>query len=158
HTGDLASRRLELETHYRNQLISALSEKRGKALAVSVSTLVELATMDGRELPPDLRKNLTAQLVASFDQLPVEAQSRLLQYRWNVLDQAAMLPVLRTVAERYRDFPILNEVNAYEFNQASAAALRHWYRISPADARPAVIREIVRPKPRFDARVLGMLP
>jgi hypothetical protein len=49
-------------------------------------------------------------------------------------------------------------MSAYNFNRASAAALQHWYEIAPEEARLAVMKEIVRPKPRFNAGVLGMLP
>jgi hypothetical protein len=54
--------------------------------------------------------------------------------------------------------PTLNETNIWLFNNASAAALAHWYELDPAGARPAILREIVRPKPRFGAAVLGILP
>ncbi len=49
-------------------------------------------------------------------------------------------------------------MGAYEYNHTSAAALEHWYEISPDEARPVVIQEMLRPKPRFNASVLGMLP
>jgi hypothetical protein len=47
---------------------------------------------------------------------------------------------------------------AYELRQLSGSALRRWYELDPAGARSAIITEISRPRPRFDARVLGLLP
>jgi hypothetical protein len=52
----------------------------------------------------------------------------------------------------------MREMNAYQSLQLSGSALRHWYELDPAGARPAIIREIMRPRPRFDARTLGILP
>ena len=157
-TGDLPTQRQQLEAAFLRDLVSALGTKRGPALAVSADTVVEAAAMSSRELPPDLKRSVTAQLIANFDQLPMRTQGELLQNRWKTLDQRAMLPLLERVAERYRDGPALNETNTWLFNSASAAALTHWYELDPAGARPAILREIVRPKPRFDAAVLGMLP
>ena len=69
-----------------------------------------------------------------------------------------MLPILRRYAQTYHDYPEMREVTAYNSLELSASALRHWYELDPAEARPAIIREIIRPRPRFDARVLGILP
>ena len=69
-----------------------------------------------------------------------------------------MLPLLAKVAQRYRDAAVLNETSVWEFNNASGAALGHWYELDPAAARPAIVREIERPRPRFNATVLGILP
>ena len=149
-SGDLPAQRQQLETAFRQELASALGAKRGPALAVSVNTIVEGAAISSHEL--------TAQLIANFEQLPMQKQAELLRYRWKALDQRAMLPLLAKVAQRYRDAAVLNETSVWEFNNASGAALGHWYELDPAAARPAIVREIVRPRPRFNATVLGILP
>jgi hypothetical protein len=69
-----------------------------------------------------------------------------------------MLPILRRFAQSYHDFPEMREASAHTSLQLSASALRHWYELDPAGARPVIITEISRPRPRFDARVLGILP
>jgi len=69
-----------------------------------------------------------------------------------------MLPILRRYAQSFQDFPQMRETKAFNSLQLSASALRHWYELDPVGARPAVIKEITRPRPRFDARVLGLLP
>jgi hypothetical protein len=75
-----------------------------------------------------------------------------------VLDPQTMLPLPPKIAARYRDEPVLNEINIWEANNTSAAALRHWWELDPSGARPAVLAEISRPKPRFGVNVIGMLP
>lgn len=52
----------------------------------------------------------------------------------------------------------MRDWNASNSLQISASALTHWYELDPAGARPAIIKEILRPRPRFDASVLGILP
>jgi hypothetical protein len=154
----LPDKREAAEKEFREQLTAVIDQKKGKARAISNNAIVEDAAIRSRDLSPDLKRKLTAQLVVSFDKLPVQKQAELLQYRWSALDHEEMLPLLRRVATRYQDFPQLRASDAFEFNNASAAALTHWYEIDPAEARPIVIQEILRPKPRFDAHVLGLLP
>ena len=69
-----------------------------------------------------------------------------------------MLPILKRHAQSYHGFPEMRESNAYESLEISASALRHWYELDPDGARPAIITEISRPRPRFGARLLGILP
>jgi hypothetical protein len=93
-----------------------------------------------------------------FDQLPLNEQNSLLSFRWEKIKSPEMLSILKRYAQSYRDFPQMREVNAHDSLQLSASALRGWYELDPAGARPAIITEITRPRPRFDARVLGLLP
>jgi hypothetical protein len=90
-----------------------------------------------------------------FDQLPVEMQNEPLPSRWDKIAGPNMLSILRRYAQTYRDFPEMREMNAHKSLQLSASGLQHWYELDPAGARPAIIREITRFRPRFDARVLG---
>jgi hypothetical protein len=61
-----------------------------------------------------------------------------------------MLPLLKRVEQK--------ESDDMQSKLASAAALKRWYEMAPDEARPVVIQEILRPKPRFSARTLGILP
>jgi hypothetical protein len=137
-------------------LVAALPAKRGKALTISLSTAVNEAW--NTDLPKQITEKLVEQMVSMFDQLPAEAQNNLLTYRWDKIAGPNLLPILRRYAQSYHDYPEMREVNAYNSLQLSASALQHWYELDPAEARPAIIREIIRPRPRFDARVLGILP
>jgi hypothetical protein len=155
---DLPDQRSTLEAQYRDQLALLLDSKRGRGQSVSANTIVEEAAIRGHELPSAAKRKLTAVLVAGFDQLSEDAQASLLQYRWPALDHETALPLLRRVAQRYKDFPQLREMHAWNYNNASAAALKEWYRMTPDEARPAIVQEILRPHPRYDAKTLGILP
>lgn len=139
------------------QLIAALPGKRGKALSISLSTAANQA-WDLNAVPQQTTDKLVGQLVSMFDQLPLEEQNLLLSFRWEKIKSPAMLPILKRYAQSYRDFPQMRESNAHNSLQLSASALKGWYELDPAGARPAIITEITRPRPRFDARVLGLLP
>ena len=139
------------------QLITALPSKRGKALSVSLATAVNEA-WNSDAVPKQTTDKLVQQLIAMFDQLPLEQQSMLLTYRWSKVASPAMLPILQRYAQAYPQFKTVGEPGANESLQLSASALRHWYELDPAGARPAIIREILRSPPRFDARLLGILP
>lgn len=139
------------------ELIAALPSKRGKALSISLSTAANQA-WDLNALPQQTTDKLVGQLVSMFDQLPLNEQNSLLSFRWGKIKSPEMLPILKRYAQSYRDFPQMRESNASNSLQLSASALRGWYELDPAGARPAIITEITRPRPRFGARVLGLLP
>lgn len=138
------------------KLIAALPSKRGKALTISLSTAVNEA-WNGTALPKQTTDVLVKQLVSMFDQLPLNEQNLMLSQRWDRIASPAMLPILRRYAQSNTDYPEMREVNAYESLQLSGSALRRWYELDPAGARPAIIAEITRTRPRFDARLLGIL-
>src|SRR6266496_1206108 len=139
------------------ELLAALPSKRGKALSISLSTALSQA-WDLNALPQQTTDKLAGQLVSMFEQLPLNEQNTLLSFRWDKIKSPALLPILKRYAQSYRDFPEMREANAYNSLQLSAAALQRWYELDPAGARPAIITEITRPRPRFGARVLGLLP
>jgi len=139
------------------ELIAVLPKKQGKALAVSLSTAVNEA-WDVPDLPKAMTDRLVEELVLIFDQLSTQEQNLLLTYRWDKIASPKLVPLLRKVAEHYEYFPHLREMNAYDKLLLSGSALRDWYEVDPEGARPAVIAEISRTRPRYSARVLGMLP
>jgi hypothetical protein len=139
------------------QLIAALPKKTGKALTVSLSTAANEA-WNGAEIPKGTIDKLTDQLISVFDQLSVQDQNMLLTYRWDKIASPKLVPLLKREAQRYQEFPQMREVNAYNQLEMTGSALRHWYEMDPQGARPAVIAEITRPRPRYGARLLGMLP
>ena len=152
---EVLQKRLQESTdNARAALSAALPAKRGKARAVSTETALRDFAAGS---PEAQRKALAGQLMRSFDDLPVESQAEWLEYRWDLVKDRAWLPVLMKVATAYEDFPEQREMHAYQSLEASGAALRHWYELDPAGARDAVIAEIVRPKPRYGADVLGIL-
>jgi hypothetical protein len=155
---DRPAQREKVEERFRHDLALAVGDKEGKARAVSANTVVEYAAIRSRTLPAAVKQSLTLELIAGFDDLPIDKQVEVVQYRWSALDHEEMLPLLRTLAQQYHDFPELREMNAYQSINLSASALQHWYEMAPEEARPVVLQEIERAKPRFNANVLGMLP
>jgi len=151
----LRKQREENLTALRLRLIDALSSKRGKALAASLDTAMNGI---GLNMSPELRSKLVSQLIETFNELHVENQVAWLQYRWQAVKDPMWLPLLRTISLHYEDYPELREMHAYESLQLTAAALTRWYELDPEGAREAVIAEITRPKPRYSANTLGLLP
>jgi len=139
----------------RRRLISALSGKRGKALAVTLDTA--MSGIDPK-VSPELRSELVSQLIETFPALPEDKQVAWLQYRWQEVKDPRWLPLLRTTALHYEDFAQPREMHAYQSLEVTAAALRDWYELDPESARDSVIAEITRPKPRYNANTLGCLP
>ncbi len=148
------------EKHARvvDQLIAALASKRDEAQVVSAFTVAQEAGTANLPISNSQKARLSAYLVSNFDLLPVPSQAELLEYRWNTLDPQVILPLLPKVVARYRDGPVLNEVELWDANRASAVALKHWWELDPLAARSAVLAEIAGPKPRFGADILGLLP
>jgi hypothetical protein len=135
----------------------SVSRKRGKALAITLTTILStLNSSLGKS--QHVSDAMVAQIVSVFDQLPIEKQTEVLNSRWTLVEGPAFLPILRKYAQQYKDFPVRNESNASNSLQLSSRALLRWYELEPDEARKVIIQEIVRPKPRYGARVLGVLP
>ena len=151
----LRTQRDESLKAFRQKLVGALSHKSGKALAISLDTALAGNTSN---LPSELKSELVSQLIETFPVLPVDKQVAWLQYRWQDVRDRKWLPLLRTLAVQYEDFPQLRAMSAYQSLQVSAAALKRCYELDPEGARDAVVTEITRPKPRYNANTLGILP
>jgi hypothetical protein len=137
------------------KLMNALPHKRGKASAVSLDTaLNSLDTKTSQQT----RKQLVPNLIEAFSSLAIDQQIAWLQYRWETVKDPTWLPALRTIALQYKDYPELSQMDAYQSLGLSGTALKRWYELDPDGAREAVIKEIIRPKPRYNASVLGLLP
>jgi hypothetical protein len=138
-------------------LMSAVLTKRGKALAVSVDTVLRNRPNSSSED----RNKLLSLLIAGFRELGTEQQRTWLEEQWPKVKDAAWLPTLRAIAAEYADYPVPNAPNvlpAYDYFKLSGDGLIRWYELDPEGARPAVLAEIVRERPRYSANTLGMLP
>lgn len=145
----------EIQQRILEQLLAALPAKRGKALSTSLSTALNQA-WNLNALPQQTIDKLIAQLLSLFDKLPPNEQNSLLSFRWDKIKSPALLPILKRYAQT--DFPEKRKEPPYELREVSGNALRRWYELDPAGARSAIITEISRPRPRFGARALGLLP
>jgi len=142
----------------RSTLMAAISNKRGKALAVSLDTVLQ---NPGPDISQEDRRKLVSILIEHFSQLAIEEQRRWLEEKWPTVKDAAWLPTLHAIAAEYADYPVPNAPNllpAYDYFKLSGDGLVRWYELDPDGARPAVIAEIVRQRPRYSANTLGMLP
>src|SRR5439155_2976740 len=79
-----------------------------------------------------------------------------LEIRWDEIKNPALLPLLKRYAET--DFSKIPREDYHDVRQRTIWALRCWFELDPAGARPAIIKEIVRPNPRFSSREVGFLP
>jgi len=142
----------------RSELMAEISTKRGKAVAPSVNTLLESGNESDSQ---EEREKLVPLLIEHFDDLAIRGQRQWLEDRWPKVRSAKWLPTLRSIAAEYSDYPVPyapNEDPAYDYFRLAGDGLTRWYELDPEGARPAVLAEIIRPKPRFSANTLGMLP
>jgi len=137
------------------RLMNVLTHKRGKASAVSLDTV--LSSLDTKT-SDETRKQLIPELIGTFSSLSIDQQTAWLQYRWDAIKDPRWLPSLQTIALQYKDYPELRVTDAYQSLELTGMALTRWYELDPEGARDAVIKEIIRPKPRYNANVLGLLP
>lgn len=140
----------------RSDLIAALPNKKSTALDEGLKT-----AMQGMEpwIAAELKNQFVARLIESIDQLTIQQQLDWLARDWSKVKDSKWLPTLRSIATQYTDFaPPHNRMDAYQSLQVTGTALRRWYELDPTGARPAMIAEIVRPKPRYSANTLGVLP
>jgi hypothetical protein len=134
---NVPTQREQVEAGFRKDLISALKQKQGAALAVSAGSIVEDAAIHASPLPVDLKQATTRQLVETFDSLSYQKQAELLRFRWSALDHQEMLPVLRRIAGR--------DLNEMWSDEASGAALQRWYQKAPDEARPGSSAMLLAP-------------
>lgn len=142
----------------RSRLRAAIATKQGKALAVSVDTVLQ--NTDPIVFQED-RGKLTSLLIEHFSELAIEEQRRWLEEKWPTVKDAKWLPTLRMIAAEYSDYPVPyapNMLPTYDYFKLSGDGLTHWYELDPEEARPVVLAEIVRQRPRYSANTLGMLP
>lgn len=127
--------------------MDALAHKRGEFLRVSLYSLLYRNWVRGEEdlLNRDIVEKLVSQLLETWDQLPVQQQTDLLEGVWQRIKTPAILPVLKRAAQD-------------EEADLAGIAIRRWFELDPDGARSAIISEISRPKPRLGVRRLGILP
>ena len=137
------------------RFLNALVHKRGRALAISLDAAL---SNDNTKPPKGVEERLIPELVGVFGSLSADQKVTWLQFRWDAIKDSRWVPLLRTIALQYKDYPEPREMGAYQSLQLTGTALQRWYELEPEGARDAVIREIIRPKPRYDANALGFLP
>jgi len=127
-----------------DQLAAAIEGKEGTPKALSLRALTDLLTRARREVPEKLR----AGLAASLTDLPWMQQSEVLEYRWDAVKTAAMLPSLRRIV----DHPPEGR------RELRDLAARRIYELDPAEGRKLILEDMLRKQPLFGFQVLAALP
>ncbi|MBI5283136.1 MAG: hypothetical protein HY858_15740 [Candidatus Solibacter usitatus] len=124
-------------------LASLVAVKRGRARAVTADLAVNA--------PGFARAAKLELLLELFNDLPVSPQLAWLQTNWRQVGDPRWLPILRHISTLPASEP--------DWQSASrrAWALRRWYELDPAGARPAVLAEIADASSRVAARELTFL-
>jgi hypothetical protein len=143
-----------------NDLGRFLPAKHGTARAITLVAAIEglgAATelIHGANSPkgelalPTLRR----QLIVSWNDLPRETQTTLLGYRWPLIRDSALLPLLM----RANDAPLRvnpNQSDNFEERRWRSLLLLRINQLSPAAGRKAFLAEMGRVDPRVDAGIL----
>jgi hypothetical protein len=135
--------------------LQALPAKEGKARAVTVQTL---SSSQPRQISPQQKAELGGILAASLKDLPAEKQVAELQYDWDVLRSAGLLPTLELLAKIPLENPGSNEMNGYTTRGLKSAALQRWFELDPESAHEEALRQIGSPNPSLTADSLAFLP
>jgi hypothetical protein len=134
--------------------LQALSAKEGRARAVTVQTL---SNSQPKQISPQQKAELGGILAASLKDLPAEKQVMELQYNWDVLRSAGLLPTLELLAKTPLKNPGSNEMNGYTTRELKSAALQRWFELDPLSAHEEALRQIGSPDPSLTADSLTFL-
>lgn len=135
-------------------VLLALPVKEGSARAVTVQTL---SSSQPKQISPQQKAELGGILAASLKDLPAQSQAMELQYNWDVLRSASLLPTLELLARTPLKNPGSNEMNAYTTRELKSAALQRWFELDPMSAHEEALRQIGSPDPSLTADSLTFL-
>lgn len=147
-----------------DDLTRALPAKRGTARAISLTTIIEslgaaqkLTRGANAVSNEPATQNLRRQLITSWNDLPRESQKTLLAYRWPLIRDPALLPLLT----RATDAPPINNPNQsdnFEEREWRSLLLLRLTQLSPATGLKYSQAEMKRPDPRVESGVLLDVP
>ncbi|MES2390397.1 MAG: hypothetical protein V4555_02065 [Acidobacteriota bacterium] len=129
--------------------VAALYRKQGKALALSVHSLLSWIPQH----PSDQdRAILASALGSNFSALSRDHQIDSLENNWDTLRSPSMLPVLRALAQP-------EQLPYTEFtHELPAAALERWYDLDPDGALREILTQLASPTLTLSAEDLRFLP
>lgn len=118
-----------------SDLAAVVARKTGAARAITLNAILQSSDDD-----PALQKTIRPALIASWKDLPRQKQQEMIVYRWQALDTAEMLPILRgIVAETPPSF-------RSEWDDLRNAALHHIFEFDPSEGRELIARDLANPK------------
>jgi hypothetical protein len=129
---------IKAEVH---EVLAALPQKTARARALTLEGVLMASGDD-----PALVQALRPDLVAVWGDLPAEIQRELIQFRWPIIADSEMLPILRQIVAQPPP-PVRTEDAMMR-----DAALQHIYEINPQVGREAILRDLqdVRAQPSLD--------
>jgi hypothetical protein len=133
---------------YVARLIASLPAKQPEARAVSSNMLIESASRNGGDAA--LTPSMAGWLIADFPKLPEQMQINLLESRWDIIRNPAILPSLREIYERTqepRPSPALADL-----------AVRRIFDLAPEEGRQIILSQIAQPSSRLTLATLQLLP
>jgi hypothetical protein len=136
------------ELHYVRLLLAALPQKTEEARAQSVKSLIDLEYYLRIPPPDDVRLAIRAEMPVLFRHLSASEQERALRESWPKLAGPAMIPPLVRLAAGAGPY----------YSSLYSIALARLYELSPAQARPYILKGLRDPDATLSPQVLGMLP
>jgi hypothetical protein len=136
------------EIHYVLRLLAALPQKTEEARAQSLKALIDLEYYLRIPPPEDVRLAIRAEMPVLFRHLSASEQERALRESWPKFAGPAMIPALVRLAEGAGPY----------YSSLYSIALARLYQLSPAQARPYILKGLRDPDATLSPQVLGMLP
>jgi hypothetical protein len=131
---------------YARLLLNALPQKAPDERALSLEALLYLGKFGSIEVPDDMRDAVRQQIPSVFRKLPGGDQARLMMNDWPEVSSPAMLPVLKSMIDQGPWFG------------PRGIVLRRIHDLSPAEARPYILRELRNPHSQAEIEGLALLP
>jgi hypothetical protein len=127
------------------------ASKRPHDAAAQAATASEML-LSGLPLSQGEKARWRQVLLSNWITLPIEKQNELIEYRWAEVGGPEWLPVLEQIVSGPA-----NPNRAMNKANREPALLRLW-QVAPDQARPLMIREIMKPQGDIHISVLGQLP
>lgn len=134
--------------HYASRLAGTITQKKGTARAISITTLIGLVTMQAT-VPgnqPTWFAQTVAEIPAIYDDLSYDLQQRLLGWYWQQIASPVLLPLLKKI-----------HADEKGHHELRSLALRRLYELAPATGRTLILAEL-RKATEINSTTLTLLP
>ncbi len=145
-------------------LITLPYRKSGSVREQCVDMLVELAPEEARAaglIPPDDFGLTREQLIAQFESLTESQKLDLLSRKWDLVNSAEMIPVLRRIIERAPAGERPNTSVGFTLWHGPVdlgeEAVQRLLQLAPDEAKRLLFEEIMKPRPRFAYLMVNQL-
>jgi len=130
------------------KVLSALPAKKGPAKALTIEGVMMSLDANDREISQALRP----ELIAAWNDLPLDLQQDLIQNRWSLIAGPEMLPILRKIVDEppppWRTMPAMTR----------DAALRHIYELDKSAGIELINGDLLNPRAEPSVQIIRLLP